>query len=169
MNIRDTTDAPQIVEHIKKSLTFTPFCTRWIPCSAKFVVLGQNPRATGAMQVRISRKHNFGSQRLVQIHMLTSKCTTMREYGRIRNLNFLVTASVPTYMCGEIAPRNNILIPADLWIKRRKRQTCARGERLLLYCPVSHFVANFKYDFADAVREEKGIQMRNFWRFNAGR
>ena len=48
---RDTTDAPQIVEHIKKSLTFTPFCTRWIPCSAKFVVLGQNPRATGAMQV----------------------------------------------------------------------------------------------------------------------
>lgn len=43
----DTTDAPQMIEHIHKSLTFTPYDTRWIPCSARFVVMGMYPRAKG--------------------------------------------------------------------------------------------------------------------------
>ena len=47
----DTTDAPQIIEHINKSVTFSPYVTRWIPCSARFVALGQFPKATGAMKV----------------------------------------------------------------------------------------------------------------------
>jgi WD repeat-containing protein 92 len=36
----DTTEAPQIIEHVAKSLTFTPFDTKWIPCSARFVLFG---------------------------------------------------------------------------------------------------------------------------------
>lgn len=45
----DTTDAPQMIEHIHKSLPFTPYDTRWIPCSARFVVMGMYPRAKGAL------------------------------------------------------------------------------------------------------------------------
>lgn len=47
----ETTDAPQIIEHLKKTLTFTPFETRWIPCSARFVLLGQHPKSTGSLQI----------------------------------------------------------------------------------------------------------------------
>lgn len=47
----DTTDAPQLIEHINKSLHFTPYDIKWIPCSAKFVVVGIHPKATGAIQV----------------------------------------------------------------------------------------------------------------------
>ncbi len=47
----DSTDAPQIIEHISKSLTFTPFDVKWIPLSARFVLFGQSPRAKGVFQV----------------------------------------------------------------------------------------------------------------------
>lgn len=47
----DSTDAPQIIEHINKSVTFTPYDTRWVPCSARFAVLGMNPRGTGVIKV----------------------------------------------------------------------------------------------------------------------
>ena len=43
----DTTDAPQILEHANKSLTFTPFDCKWIPASARFVIFGQSPSAKG--------------------------------------------------------------------------------------------------------------------------
>ena len=32
----DSTDAPQIIEHIHKSLNFTPYDTRWVPFSARW-------------------------------------------------------------------------------------------------------------------------------------
>lgn len=47
----DTTDAPQLMEHIHKSITFTPNDTRWVPCSARFVLTGIHPRAKGALVV----------------------------------------------------------------------------------------------------------------------
>ena len=43
---------PQIIVHIEKSLNYTVFDAKWIPCSAKFVVVGSHPRDTGA---RISK------------------------------------------------------------------------------------------------------------------
>ncbi len=43
----DTTEAPQIIEHVAKSLTFTPFDVKWIPSSARFVLFGQSPGAKG--------------------------------------------------------------------------------------------------------------------------
>lgn len=47
----DTTDAPQIIEHIHQPLNFTPYDTRWIPFSARFVALGIHPNAKGALHV----------------------------------------------------------------------------------------------------------------------
>ncbi len=52
---RDTTTpsaaAAQFIEHVSKSVNFTPFDTRWVPCSAKFVLLGIHPRGTGALKI----------------------------------------------------------------------------------------------------------------------
>ncbi len=36
-------DAPQLVEHINQSVTFTPYDTKWVPCSARFVACGITP------------------------------------------------------------------------------------------------------------------------------
>ncbi|CAE7544155.1 wdr92, partial [Symbiodinium necroappetens] len=47
----DCTAAPQVIEHLKEQLNFTPFDTRWVPQSARYVVLGQYPRATGCIRV----------------------------------------------------------------------------------------------------------------------
>ena len=47
----DTTEAPQILEHVGKSLTFTPFDCKWIPSSARFVLFGQSPRAKGVFHI----------------------------------------------------------------------------------------------------------------------
>lgn len=44
-------DKPQIICHVEQSLNYSVYETRWIPCSAKFVVLGSEPRGTGVIQV----------------------------------------------------------------------------------------------------------------------
>lgn len=44
-------DKPQIISHVQKSLNYTVFDGKWIPCSARFVVLGNHARGTGAMQI----------------------------------------------------------------------------------------------------------------------
>eukprot|EP00466_Bigelowiella_natans_P006553 jgi/Bigna1/88146/estExt_fgenesh1_pg.C_280172 len=47
----DATNAPQLIEYANKGVNFTPFTTRWIPCSPRFVCLGTNPRNKGAMGI----------------------------------------------------------------------------------------------------------------------
>lgn len=47
----DSLNAPQIIEHLNQSVAYTPFDCRWIPCSAKFAVVGQTPRAKGIIQI----------------------------------------------------------------------------------------------------------------------
>lgn len=42
---------PQIICHIEKSVNFSLFDAKWIPCSAKFVVMGSRPRGTGILQI----------------------------------------------------------------------------------------------------------------------
>lgn len=44
-------DKPQIILHAQKSLNFTLFDTKWIPSSAKFVVIGNQPRGNGTIQI----------------------------------------------------------------------------------------------------------------------
>jgi len=45
----DSKDAPQIIEHLSLSVNFTPYDTKWIPCSAKFVAMGINSRGKGVL------------------------------------------------------------------------------------------------------------------------
>ncbi|KAJ3217084.1 WD repeat-containing protein 92 [Dinochytrium kinnereticum] len=47
----NTLDKPQVVVLIQKSLNYTPYDIKWIPSSARFVVLGQNSRGTGVLEV----------------------------------------------------------------------------------------------------------------------
>ena len=44
-------EKPQIIVHVQKSLNYTIYDTRWVPNSAKFVVLGNYARGTGALQI----------------------------------------------------------------------------------------------------------------------
>lgn len=44
-------DKPQLILHVQKSVNYTVFWTGWIPCSAKFVSLGNHPKGTGAFQI----------------------------------------------------------------------------------------------------------------------
>jgi len=47
----DTTDAPQLIEHQNKSIPFTPYDTRWIPCSSRFAAMGILPNGKGALNI----------------------------------------------------------------------------------------------------------------------
>lgn len=44
-------EKPQIIVHVEKGLNYTVYDVKWIPCSAKLVVLGSHPRDTGALQI----------------------------------------------------------------------------------------------------------------------
>ena len=44
-------DKPQIILYAQKSLNYTLFDCKWIPFSAKCIVLGNHARGTGAMQI----------------------------------------------------------------------------------------------------------------------
>lgn len=44
-------EKPQIILHIQKTVNYTLFDVKWIPCSAKFVSLGNYARGTGAFQI----------------------------------------------------------------------------------------------------------------------
>eukprot|EP01084_Bolivina_argentea_P155961 271769_1 len=47
----NSSKSPQILSIISSSVPYTPFETLWIPNTAKFVVLGENPRRTGNISV----------------------------------------------------------------------------------------------------------------------
>lgn len=44
-------EKPQIICHIEKSVNYSLFDAKWIPCSAKFVVMGSRPRGSGIIQI----------------------------------------------------------------------------------------------------------------------
>jgi hypothetical protein len=44
-------DKPQIICHAEKPTSLALYDCRWIPCSAKFVVLGSKPKGTGVISV----------------------------------------------------------------------------------------------------------------------
>lgn len=47
----DTSNAPQMIEHIRESILYTPHDTKWIPCSARFVSCGISPGGKGVLTV----------------------------------------------------------------------------------------------------------------------
>jgi len=44
-------DKPQIICHVEKSINYTLFDCKWIPKTAKFVVVGSEPRGTGVIEM----------------------------------------------------------------------------------------------------------------------
>jgi WD repeat-containing protein 92 len=72
----DTTSAPQIIEHIHQPLLFTPFDVKWLKNSAKLVVVGQYPKATGAV-----RLYELETGKLKELHAFEHKegikCSSM--------------------------------------------------------------------------------------------
>jgi hypothetical protein len=46
-----STDAPQLIEHVNKPLSFTPTDVRWVPTSPRFVATGSHAKGTGAVSV----------------------------------------------------------------------------------------------------------------------
>lgn len=44
-------DKPQVISHIEKPVNYSVFDVKWIPCSAKFVVLGSKPNGTGVIEI----------------------------------------------------------------------------------------------------------------------
>lgn len=44
-------EKPQIISHIQKGLNYTVFDCKWVPCSAKFVTMGNFARGTGVIQL----------------------------------------------------------------------------------------------------------------------
>ncbi|XP_058126194.1 dynein axonemal assembly factor 10 [Anopheles ziemanni] len=44
-------DSVQMISHIEKSLAYSVYDVKWIPCTAKFVVIGSKPKGTGALQI----------------------------------------------------------------------------------------------------------------------
>uniref|UniRef100_A0A182NJA8 WD repeat-containing protein 92 n=1 Tax=Anopheles dirus TaxID=7168 RepID=A0A182NJA8_9DIPT len=44
-------DSVQMISHIEKSLNYSVYDVKWIPCTAKFVVIGSKPKGTGTIQI----------------------------------------------------------------------------------------------------------------------
>lgn len=47
----ETTNAPQIIEHLYRTTNYTPYDVKWIPETTKFMACGERPRATGLIEV----------------------------------------------------------------------------------------------------------------------
>lgn len=79
----DTLTKPQIICHIEKSVDYSLFDTKWIPCSAKFVVMGSRPRGTGIIEIyEVSSgelKFIKGIERANQIKCGTFKASNFRN------------------------------------------------------------------------------------------
>lgn len=53
---------PNILELVCKSLDTTIYCTKWIPGSARIVVLGAHTKGTGALEVIAGRIYRLCSE-----------------------------------------------------------------------------------------------------------
>ena len=63
-------DKPQVLVFREKSLNYTCYDAKWVPKSARFVVLGCMPRQTGVMEVFKLTTQGLDSQSQVCIQVL---------------------------------------------------------------------------------------------------
>lgn len=49
--MEDFLNKPQMIAHIEQSLDFSIYDTKWMPCSAKFVVLGCRSNGAGVLRI----------------------------------------------------------------------------------------------------------------------
>ena len=83
-------EKPQIISHIQKSLNYTLFDSRWIPCSAKFVVLGNYARGTGAMQIYECSKGEVNLLHEVSVETFSVNATVCTFIIKTYNFNYFV-------------------------------------------------------------------------------
>ena len=88
-------DKPQIIAHVEKSLNFTLYDAKWIPCSAKCVVLGSHPRDTGAFHIYELSKGELKSIKEV-------RCQSRDLYSR--SLFFSLRKSIPLSAGRSVGP-----------------------------------------------------------------
>jgi len=62
----DSLTNPQIHELQSDSLDCTPFDTLWIPKSPRFLLLAENPKATGALKYYILQKGELKVDRTIE-------------------------------------------------------------------------------------------------------
>ena len=70
-------DRPQVHIHATKQLGYSPYDVKWLPCSAKFVVLGQHSRGTGALEIY---ELSEGTVKLVHQVNTTKKLALIQVY-----------------------------------------------------------------------------------------
>jgi hypothetical protein len=93
----DTTDAPQIIEHINQQINYTPYDNKWVPFSKRFVSMGIRPNATGAMQLYelnrgelqlvadVTKPHGikcgtFGASSIEERHLATGPTSPLHHF-----------------------------------------------------------------------------------------
>lgn len=89
----ETINAPQIFEHFSKSLNFTPFDVKWLPYSAKAVLIGQTPKMEG-----IIKFYTLGKDDLVEM--------VSQSFGKglkCCSFNYYDNSSTPSLAIGDIS------------------------------------------------------------------
>ncbi|EDW29505.1 GL22856 [Drosophila persimilis] len=61
-------DKPQLIEHLNASVNYTVYDTKWIPLSAKFVVLGSKANSHGIMDI-----YELNEDQLVKVKTVEKK------------------------------------------------------------------------------------------------
>ena len=92
----DSVNAPQIFEHHSKSLAFTPFDVKWVPFSAKCVLVGQTPKMKGVLKF-----FKLEKDELKEIFSLEDVGSGFKTCG----FNYYLSESVPSLILGDISGR----------------------------------------------------------------
>ena len=95
-------EKPQIILYASKSLNYTLFDSKWVPYSAKFVVLGNHARGTGALQIY---ELSSGDVKLVkEVRSMTHISKTIQQISRscffFINWFCLQTEKPKAFKCG---------------------------------------------------------------------
>lgn len=112
-----TFEKPQIIVHIQKGLNYTVFDCKWVPCSAKFVTMGNFARGTGVIQVYEIQR---GDLKLLREVGAGSDCCVWACERVLGSALLLATALLRQDRKGDYRLRNtwdvkNFAIPKSHW------------------------------------------------------
>lgn len=83
-------EKPQIIAHVHKAVTYTLFDAKWMPCSAKFVCLGNLARGSGIMQIYELQHGEAKLIKEVSVHYKAQHTLTLYASA------WLLTSGVPS-------------------------------------------------------------------------
>lgn len=55
----DTTEAPQLIEHLSRSIPYTPYEVKWLPHTSRFLLCGEQPNAKGLIELHQLTKNEL--------------------------------------------------------------------------------------------------------------